>query len=55
MEFLSDPFCVTCEMELSGALICFSDIRCEKHEAEMEVFRQSEFYLELIRLMENDE
>jgi hypothetical protein len=54
VEFLSDPFCVICEQELSGVLICFNKTYCEKHEVEMENFRQSEFYQELTRLFEED-
>lgn len=55
MEFLSDPPCHICEYELSGALICFDNRRCEQHEAEMEEFRQSELYQEMKRLLEGSD
>lgn len=54
MEFLSDPFCVNCEHELTGALICFNNERCERHQADFDAMLQSEWYQELVRLMEGE-
>lgn len=53
-EFTSDPFCVTCEA-YNGILICFNNTRCEKHEAEFEAMKNSEWYQELVRVMESDD
>lgn len=53
--FTSDPFCVTCEMEQNGILICFNNTRCKKHEEEFEEFLRSELYQELKRLVEDDD
>lgn len=54
MRFESDPFCVNCEFELTGALICFNDERCERHQKDFEEMLESEWYKELVRLMHED-
>lgn len=38
----SDPFCVICEFNLTGMMICFNDERCDVHQTELEEMIRSE-------------